>query len=501
MNDENEYQIDGAGSPVPVEQPVVEPVVTVAESIKQATTTQDYPISNKGKIEGSEEVKLPSETSANMEKCLGNMPNINMNDDPEARVWGQVLTDSIYNITFNDTLVPTTRAPGSDFRQKVDVGGKSFGISMASMTKAENENLKGERALFRVMSHLGMGSIFQVPLWHSGMWLSFKPPTESEIVELNRLIIADKINLGRNSYGLIYSNTTVYAVGRLVDFALSHVYDITVKRDDIDVGNLKDHISCQDIFSLLWGFTCTMYPRGFNFSRACVNDPSKCNHVVEEILNVSKLQWTNNSGLTEWQKTHMSSRQPRLKDMASVKRYKDELLKSQNSTVDIEGENGQTIRITLKTPNITQYVDAGHRWIGSIVDTVNSSVGTNLDKNERDKFIFDKGKASSMRQYAHWVNSIELDTNIIDDVETIEKVLDSLSASDKLRNSFLTKVVDYINNSTISVIGIPVFECPKCGMEQAPEKPYPKVTDIIPIDVIQVFFELTAQRLGRIADR
>ena len=89
--------------------------------------------------------------------------------------------------------------------------------------------------------------------------------------------------------------------------------------------------------------------------------------------------------------------------------------------------------------------------------------------------------------------------SVIDDLETIEKLLNTLSADDIVRESFIQEVIDYINSSTISVIGIPVFDCPKCqGGQDDPSSP---LKGIIPLDVNQVFFGLATQQLAKIESR
>lgn len=482
-------------------KPESETVEKVLKSPADVRHQQDFDMNITEKIIHGDHIHLPGEFTDRVEETLMNLPNINMVDNPESRRWAESLNEGIQFNTVRKVFVDTVSNPESSFRQKVEHNNIPLMGAKPKFKHVEGENLKGERAVIRVISHLGIGTLFQVPLWHSGFWITFKPPTESEIVELNRILTSDKITFGRSSYALAFANTTVYSVNRLVDFALAHIYDITCKSEEITINNIKDHISSQDIPSLLWGFICTMYPRGFKYSRACVANPDKCNHVVEDTLNVTKLQWTNTSGLTDWQKTHMSFRQARGKDLASVKRYKEELSRSQKTKFTVTKENGDELNFIIKTPSITEHIDSGHRWIGDIVETVDKAVSSDMNKAERDSIITRHGQASAMRNYAHWVDSIEYIEGVVDDRETIETVLDSLSADDEVRNKFIDIVVGYINSSTISVIGIPTFDCPKCGTEQPGSEKLPKFTSIIPLDVIQVFFELITQRLSRVTER
>lgn len=468
---------------------------------KTQHVVQEYDVNTSVSLDHGDRIALPANFDKETRRSLDNLPNVNIVDNPASRRWAHVVTEGLTMETESEMFVPSLENKDAEFRQQI-VHNQIPLLAQAPKFKAiENENIKGERAVIRMITHLGLGTLFQVPLWHSGFWVTFKPATESEILELNRLMISDKIQFGRRSYGLAFANTTSYTVDRLTDFALAHVYDTTAKPDDIAIENLRHHISTQDIPSLLWGFLCTMYPRGFRYQRACTTDPSKCNHVAEETLNLTKLQWTNGLALTDWQKTHMSSRQPKSKDLASINRYKEELSNIQKTKVGINTETDTAIYFTLKTPTLVQHIEAGHRWIGDIVATVDRALGTDAKDEERNGVITRHGQASAMRQYSHWVDTIEYSSNVVDDLETIEKLLDQFSADDVVRQSFIQHVIDYINKSMISVIGIPVFNCPKCGSAQEGSLKLPAYTNIIPLDVIQVFFDLHTQRLERIADR
>lgn len=493
----------------PPEQQAVEasePVATTQAEPEKANTRKGhravraYPTST-DPIEGGDQLDLPSSFDRETREQLERIPNIKLLDSPEGRQWAQQVREGMTMTAEAEMFVPTLEDENAEFHQHLQHNGVSLMAQPPKFKPLENQNLQGERAVIRLISHLGLGTLFNVPLWHSGIWVTFKPPSESEILELNRALIADKIKFGRYTYGLAYSNTTSYTIDRLVDFALAHVYDLTAKAEDITVDNLRKHISSQDIPSLLWGFVCTMYPRGFRYRRACVADPEKCNHVLEETLNVTKLQWTNVNALSDWQRTHMSVRQPKSKDLASITRYREELSKMQKKRVLMNEGLPNEIAITIKTPSVEEYVEAGHRWIGDIVDAVDRALGADAASGERNAHIVRHGQASAMRQYSHWIDSIEYETNIINDRETIESTLDVLSADDVVRNQFITAVVDYINKSTISLIGIPAYDCPNCGATQSTNLDLPQYTNIIPLDVVQVFFGLLTQRLERMADR
>lgn len=361
---------------------VVEPEVAVEtpKEDKPARKNQSVQVDagwtgKDGWDENADTLAMPADFDKETRDILQKAPNINLLDNPQSRDWAGAVKDGLDYTTFNEAFVPTLEDDTADFKQAVDFNGTRLDGRQPKFKPVENQNLKGERGVIRMMSFLGLGTLFQTPLWHTGIWLTFKAPTESEIIELNRILISDKIRFGRATYGMAFSNTTSFTIDRLVDFALDHVYDSTLKSDLVGTRNLKTIISSQDIPSLIWGFVCTMYPRGFQYRRGCVADAEKCNHILEETLNLSKLLWVNNAALTDWQKTHMSQRQSATKDLPSVERYKEELSRTQKKRVSCKGAGEHDLFITLKTPTIAQYTDAGYRWVSEIVDLVDKALG------------------------------------------------------------------------------------------------------------------------------
>lgn len=460
-----------------------------------------YQISSSDKLDSGDMVILPANFVKETREVLERAPNVKLLDSPESREWARTIREGLEINTAHEAFISTLEDPEADFSHKFEHGSSNMIGGAPRFKASENKTLAGERAVIRFVTHLGLGTLFQVPLWHSGLWITFKPPGDSEIIELNRQLMNDKIMLGRYSYGLVFSNIMSYTNQRLIDFALAHVYDTNIKPEDLAIENLKDHINCQDIPSLLWGFICTMYPKGFNYRRACVTDPQKCNFILEEVLNVSKLQWTNRAALTDWQKTFMSSRIPRVKELKDVIRYKEELSKIQGKKLVINEGRDDELNISLKTPTINQYIESGFTWIDNIVDMVETAIGTTSNEEERNELIMRHGQASAMRQYGHWVEQMGYETNSVTDKETIDSLLDTMSSDDVIRSQFLDGVLNYINNSSISVIGIPAYDCPACKEPQETATTNAFHKNIMPLDVVQLFFGLLTQRLARISER
>lgn len=477
-------------------------------------SVQNYPTSlpeNKG---ATETIELPPAVLASIRKQISKIPNLDVTISDQQQKWVDTLTRSTHILPMEDPYTARLEEDEARFKQEINHNGKSLkGIAPSYKRKEGEYVVEGERAILQLLTHLGVGGLFRAPLWASGLWVTFKPATESELLELNRIITADKIQAGRWSYGLSLSSNVVYTADRVFEFALNHVYNTSVKQDELPIYKLREYIAPQDIYSFIWGFLCACYPSGFNYETACINSPGKCTHVFKETLNLTKLQWTDESALTEWQKTHMSQVSANSMTLDSIKRYREEMKNMQPKRIVLnQGTKGE-VAFTIKTPSVMDYINQGHRWISSMVESVNTVLGMDASDELRNNTINRLNKATTLCQYSHWFETVEfgdLSTNTetegisrakIEDAPTVEETLKALSAIDSIRESIISEVLQYIAKSTVSVIGIPAYDCPVCSTPQQVSKDFPRHTNIIPLDMLQVFFELLLRRLSRVENR
>lgn len=456
-------------------------------------------------------IEIPPSSWEDLKKKLAILPNIGLTTSRGQVRWGGVLNDSVSYLPRRDMFMGSLKRPNSEWVQRMDVNGQKVQATAPTFKRRPGvHEIEGERAVLEITTHLGIGGLFRTPLYHSGLWVTFKPAMNDDFVELNRLIFADKINYGRWTYGLVFSNSTVYTMDRVFEFALRHVFNTSVKAEELPLTSLREYIAPQDIFTFIWGFLCACYPSGFHYETPCINSPNKCNHVIHETLNLTKLQNVDETALTVWQKQHMAGMAANSKSLESIKRYREELACLADRVVTLNKDTKYAIRITIKTPTITQYVEKGYRWISGMVDSVNSALTLDSPIAERNAEINRLGKATALCQYAHFIDKIEYgdledgDTgaeasiSVASDSETIDQMLRSLSGTDSIREAIIEEVLKYINDSTISIIGVPAFDCPVCHEPQEGKATFPRQTSVIPLDLLQVFFGLFNQRLGRI---
>ena len=418
-------------------------------------------------------------------------PNINFTETNVGKEWAEAIKDASNNLMSGDVFGSRVQDPQTDWQQFVGNNGDRLRAGRPSLGMGGETRLTGEAAIIKATAVLGLGAIIQIPLWHTGIWVSFKVPQNSALLELDRRIANEKIVLGRVTNGMVFSNTSIYLQSYLVNFALAHIYDCSLK--DINPDRLKRIILSTDIPTLIMGLACTIWPAGYPLVQPCIDNPDKCQHVTREKLNLTKLFWTDNMRLTSWQRTHMAGRN-RTYTVDDVKRYQSE--HSYNTRVTCKPSDDVTLR--LKVPTVGEYEDAGFAWVDGIVRMVDDAFGVTLRGDERNDYINQQAKATSLRQFSHWVGEINVGDGqvVVDDNDTINGLLSTFSNRDSLVTSIFDAIGKFIDDTTISLIAVPKYNCPVCGKPQTElETKHPH---LIPQDAMSIFFTLHDQRTSEI---
>lgn len=359
--------------------------------------------------------------------------------------------------------------------------------------KDTSGELKGDLALIKLAKHLGMGDIFKVPLVHSGIWVTLKPPTELDLIEFYNNFFKNKIHVGRLTSGVTLSNFSVIFNNELINFICDHIHSINYS--DITKENIREYIKITDLPILIWGFANTIFPSGFDYSRSCLN--GECDYVAHGKINLSKLLWVDNTTLTETQKNILSVQKPNNYTIDAYNKYQLEH-KTSKSSIKVGDSD---IVLTLKVPTLDEYFSDGLNWVYALDDAINKLITSDASEKQRISTIEEVIKTSSIRQYGHFIESIEFDENLITDKETLRKTLELLSSDERFTLEAITEIAKFIDKVTLAVVGIPTYTCPECGQEQVSAESNERFSDVIPLDVSNVFFTLITIRLMKIRSR
>lgn len=471
------------------------PVRVVARGSSEYVT-QPYPVFSEIKEEvwNDNDVTLvvPAESRRVIEQTLESMAPgeqqqiVGQGDWVEAAGQGMLLSPLAQ---MNDNL---SADPSRNWNQTIqNKGGRMLEISRPKINDADNAILRGTAARLRMRAQLGMGTTYRIPLWHSGLWITLRSPSDGALLELDRKLTEDKTVLGRQTSGLMYSNASVFLADPIMQFAMDHLVSSTFKNPDPD--EVRKRISVHDIQQIAWGLACAVWPNGFQYVRAILGSTPKENRVVKGKISVSKLQYVDHNMLSEKQIAHMSIITTGSMDDAQLKAYRDEFTRWGETRVELK--DGSAVH--LHVPSFDDHVNAGQRWINDIVTMTDRVFGMDQDPDARRAYIAGQGKASILRQYAHWVKWVEMGNASTDpevrDEEAVSGILDDLSGDDAVRDIFLKGVVDFAEKTTVSFIGVPTV-----GDE---EEKWPRHPHVLPIDAMSTFFILLKQKVPQILTR
>ena len=364
---------------------------------------------------------------------------------------------------------------------------------------AKGTNVSGRGAVIRAQTRTGKGVPVPVMLPHSGIWVTIMPPSEGELLELWRIITSDRVDLGRYTFGAIFSATSIITTRRLVDFCISKIETSSVVVEGVDSG-YRELISILDLPFLLNGMGIAMYPLGLKYSQACVYDSASCTHIDEGILRPEALAHYNSKAVPEAFRSIISSTAPRSVTKDNVKLYQGAVIPIRKVT--IADEINLANDIYLQAPSLQKAISAGEAWVQEVHDSVVDALSMDKpldeqDWSERNELMLRVAKSSYLRQYESFVTKIDMyEGGIVEDEESIRMVMEALTSSDMLREQFIAKVEAYISETSMAVIGIPKYTCPKGG-----KSPEVANNGIIGLDPVRLFFKYLIGKVDRVQQR
>ena len=405
----------------------------------------------------------------------------------ETLAWG---TNSVY-------VADSIHTDDKELVQNVEHNGKSLNPSVPHMKELSGKELTGKSALVGLLNHLEISKPFRVPLWHSGFWVTLVPPSEGDVIELHRQMLSDKVSLGRSTHGSIFSNMSSIIVDRVSSFIVKHIHDTTA---NMPVSKLLKYIKVQDLPVLVWGILVTMYPSGVQYKRACLN--KECKYIAEDLINLILMLRVDKKYINDRMEDGNIMLESKPKSVS-----KEDILKYQKTlspvvTMTLTSDNGQDIDFDMSSPSVEDYVINGKIWIEDIVEMIESNITDNATRDEKETEIMKHARATSMRQYDYWINGLSFNENIVTDKPTIRTLINHLSSEDNIRKEYLKGVLEYINDTTVVVVGVPSYDCPSCSKPQQDENKKDTVfKDFIPVDLLSIFFYLGEQKIQKILER
>ncbi|QTH80371.1 putative baseplate hub assembly protein [Pseudomonas phage pPa_SNUABM_DT01] len=359
--------------------------------------------------------------------------------------------------------------------------------------KVKAANIKDP--VLAIRATFGQGSQVQIPLWSTGLWVTFRAPTIQELLDFEQKCRLEKMNLGRSSNGMVFSAVEVYTVETYMRFALEHVISVNYAFETADhVEELLTVIRSRDYQQVVWGMVCAMYPDGYPLRQPCVANPDTCDHLDEVLLNFARMGFVDRDKISDKQALMMASRSTK-RDRKWLEEYQAEFPFFEKR---INVGNGLTA--VLRCSSLAEQIDAGHLWVDGISKATNEAFGARLSEMDRIRHIMRSGALTNLRQYGHWVAQFEHKTDpeaapiIHADFENKDRILELLSEDPQVSEMLTNEIVEWIKKSTVSYTALAKTPCPACQKEPE-DKTHPH---LIPIDIGYVFFTLAALKISQV---
>lgn len=376
-------------------------------------------------------------------------------------------------------------------------GGSKIGLSVPKLADADAPVLAGEAAVFRMYSLMGRGPTIQVPLIHSGFWVSLKAPTNETLINLYEMLDQEKIALGRSTHGLVFSASSSYTARVILQVLKDHIHDSTLVLEGDQ--NILDHTKILDMDLLLMAWARTIWPKGYNLIRPELTPEGAATaKVISAIVDLARMVWFDGSTLTDWQFSHMAQRASGKMKLDSVQRYQQELAIWQGREVVIQEADEAvglgSIKVKLRVPSISEYFVSSQRWVDGVVNLVESTITSDGNENIKNQKISTQSRSNIARQYTHWIEKFIIAESDVPAPEDIDKLMDVQSGEDTFNDKFYKAVSEFREDAGFAIVGIPEPNF----KEVSPGKRFAK---IIPIDPLSHFFNLLASRAAKISTR
>lgn len=485
-----------------------EPEVIVDETVYRANAKEadNLPIRTERKsaavVDIINTISLLYTTVQNAGATLSQFKTDSMPNPAGALRWLQAVQNAEQYSPTVDALGVSQTAwrDGAVWRQFVEHEGKRLRVGVPKLDTAMTGGLlSGDAAIRRIQQRMSLGTHLQWPLWNSGIWVTFVPPMEEAILELQERINQEKIALGRQTNGAVFDNYQVYIVDHVLRFAMQHISAMTLKAGTEGTeAALEAHMLVSDIPNLMMGVLCSIYPNGYDLTQPCTADISKCTAVHTATVSLSKMAWVDQSRLNDSQRRLMARLKSDSVTSEEVLKYQSEFAAFKNAVADLR----DGISVVFQVPTVATYRDSGRRWVDGIESDTQQVFGTTLVGREREEYMFQQAVLSTLQAYSHWYKHIvirgtgEEDDQIIEDRDTLERLAKTLSADENVVRTIDAAVRAFNDEATCTTIGITNYSCPDCGKTQL--RPDAPNQVLIPIDVVGTFFTLLSRRLARI---
>lgn len=451
---------------------------------------------------------VTSKDLTNMYVAYGNIENADESNFSE----DNLNTFSIYNYGLRYHSAPklngfVDRANSSGFTNKIEDENKNINLRTLSADDIKGNNISQSLLLAQIVSKLGAGEKTNIPLWHSGFRVVITPPSIERIIMLHNKIAKDKMEAGKDTLGLSFSNDSCILHQHFLDMFVSLI-DGTTLDIDLDNTDIRQYISVLDLNIIYLAVQTAisasgidMYTNCANTSRLTEDGKPLCTFSIHAKVDPARLLWVDTKRLMKPMLKQMGIMSNNRVTIEQIKWYQEEVLKyAKDKFYTITTEGDEEIKVYYKIPNILEFITEGLGWVLNITNLVKDSLTGDSTETEKEDIINSVKYLLRLGTYNAYVDYIIFRGNKLTDRELITKALTTYGKSQEQIENFLEFTLKYIEEATLAIVGFPAYECPKCkeAGREALQKVHQteRLRELIPLQADTLFFDLAAQQLA-----
>lgn len=379
-------------------------------------------------------------------------------------------------------------------RNSVTYENNNIGINKKEITVMSNNQATVAAAL---LSRTGVGKWIEINLIHSGFTITLRPIPISVIINMIQKKNNETIRLGRITHTMIFSAMTLLYRQILVEYIIPYIHSYNVS--DINKDSITDHIDIRDTPIIMLAILEAQNPNGIDIIRPCVNgykemegEEVPCDGIISETIIPRAMLRLITERIKDEGIMHLRSPKVTMDDIKKYKQiYTSNIYGSRDIHILTDPEDETSgIDITIKSPNITQSIECDNRWIARVIDDAERFIvdykGENVD-DYRNNILEQLAIATLLNAYGSYVIKIKTADGELTQRDYIDSALMELSKNTYFENAFISGIVEYIEETTIAMVGLSAHVCPKCMKIQSIDEK-DSITEVIPIDVFELFF-------------
>ena len=322
------------------------------------------------------------------------------------------------------------------------------------------QTLSGQAGVLKLIASR-KGNVRRIPLYNSGFSIDICVPTVDQISTLLRQCRLDRAHYESQIGAPFYMYFDRLLKVNFIEFLRSLIVFSTL--ENYQKGEvLLTSIKLADYNAIMGHIAALMFPKGYEQLRHfCTrpldkDHPNGCDHVTEVKADLYRLIQTRYSKLDADAVAHMvRAADPQVKiTQQDLVKYQTMLGFDRKAPV-VFGE----YRFHLTTPTLADHLEAAEAFNTILLNEVEA---------DNTNGILTAMKPRELRVFLPYIKRVEqLDefgevANIIDDKYVIQYILDEISGDEKIVKEFSENLRAYINDSQLTYVCYPVFECPAC---------------------------------------